>query len=85
MNNKEKTLFSDINLGASFRYIVTDQDGKRHMEISYQLAQTSDMNIPIPYSLSGLGETNNYIENFQAISGNYYKDKSKFKIKKKEI
>ena len=83
MNNKEKTLFSDINLGASFRYIVTDQDGKRHMEISYQLAQTSDMNIPIPYSLSGLGETNNYIENFQAISGNYYKDKSKFEDKKK--
>ena len=84
MNNKEKTLFSDINLGASFRYIVTDQDGKRHMEISYQLAQTSDMNIPIPYSLSGLGETNNYIENFQAISGNYYKDKSKFQDKKKK-
>ena len=83
MNNKEKTLFSDINLGASFRYIVTDQDGKRHMEISYQLAQTSDMNIPIPYSLSGLAETNNYIENFQAISGNYYKDKSKFQDKKK--
>ena len=70
--------FSDMNLGASYRYIVTDQSGDRHMDISYQLAQTSDMNIPLPYSLVGLGETNNYVENFQIISGNYYGNKNLF-------
>ena len=74
MNNKE--LYSDINLGATFRYIVTNQDGDRHMEISSQLPQTSDMNMPLPFSLSGLGETNNYVENFQIMSGNYYKTAS---------
>ena len=31
------------------------------------------MNIPLPYSLCGIGETNNYIENFHIISGNAYK------------
>ena len=74
MNNKE--LYSDINIGATFRYIVTNQDGDRHMEISSQLPQTSDMNMPLPFSLSGLGETNNYVENFQIMSGNYYKTAS---------
>ena len=70
MNDKEALY--DINIGASFRFIVTSKDGSRHMDISYQLAQTSDMNIPLPYSLMGLGETNNYVENFQILSGNYY-------------
>ena len=72
MNYKDVKFYSDANIGASFRYIVTDQSGARHMDISSQLAQTSDMNIPLPYSLSGINETNNYIENFQILSGNYY-------------
>ena len=75
----DKKAYYDANLGASFRYIVTDRDGSRHMDLWYQLAQTSDMNIPLPYSLIGIGETNNYIENFQILSGNYYKDLSMFK------
>ena len=70
----EKKDYYDVNLGSISRYIVTDQDGDRHMEISYQLPQTSDMSMPLPYSLSGLGETNNYVENFQIMSGNYYAD-----------
>ena len=74
MNYKDVKFYSDANIGASFRYIVTDQSGARHMDISSQLAQTSDMNIPLPYSLSGINETNNYIENFQILSGNYYQN-----------
>jgi integrin alpha FG-GAP repeat containing protein 1 len=77
MNDRKS--YYDMNIGASFRFIVTSKDGSRHMDISYQLAQTSDMNIPLPYSLMGLGETNNYVENFQILSGNYYKDSSMFK------
>ena len=68
----DRKIYSDMNIGASFRFIVTSKDGSRHMDVSYQLAQTSDMNIPLPYSLMGLGETNNYVENFQILSGNYY-------------
>ena len=75
ISSDEKDFYSDGNLGAIFRYVVTDKNGKRYLDLSYQLAQTSDMNIPLPYSLIGIGETNNYIENFQAVSGNYYSDR----------
>ena len=79
----DKNAYYDANIGASFRFIVTSKDGSRHMDVSYQLAQTSDMNIPLPYSLMGLGETNNYVENFQILSGNYLVlDKSKFEKEK---
>ena len=72
MNDKDK--FYDTNLGASYRYVVTDKKGDRHQDISYQLMQTSDTNIPMPYSIMGLDDTNNYVEYFQTISGNVLKD-----------
>ena len=68
--NHKKDLY-DANLGATFRYIVTNKKGDRHMDISHQLSQTSDTNIPLPYSLIGLDDTNNYVEYYQTISGNY--------------
>ena len=68
--NHKKNLY-DANLGATFRYIVTNKKGDRHMDVSHQLSQTSDTNIPLPYCLIGLDDTNNYVEYFQTISGNY--------------
>ena len=68
--NHKKDLY-DANLGATFRYIVTNKKGDRHMDVSHQLSQTSDTNIPLPYCLIGLDDTNNYVEYFQTISGNY--------------
>ena len=71
MNDKDN--YFDINVGSTFRYIVTDKKGSRHMDIAYQMIQTSDMNIPLPYSIMGLDDTNNYVEYFQTISGNIIK------------
>jgi hypothetical protein len=73
MNDED--YYFDSNLGATFRYIVTNKKGSRHMDISHQLTQTSDMNIPLPYSIMGLDDTNNYVEYFQTISGNIIKKK----------
>ena len=73
--NHQKNLF-DTNLGATYRYIVTDKNGDRHMDVAHQLSQTSDMNIPLPYSIMGLDDTNNYVEYFQTISGNYLNETS---------
>lgn len=73
MNDED--YYFDSNLGSTFRYIVTDKKGDRHMDISYQMTQTSDMNIPLPYSIMGLDDTNNYVEYFQTISGNIIKKK----------
>lgn len=69
MNNDDNYFNTDI--GTTFRNIVTSKNGDRHMDVSYQLAQTSDMNIPLPYSLMGLDLTNNYVEYFQTISNTY--------------
>lgn len=77
----DKNYFYDTNLGASYRYIVNDKNGDRHMDVTSQLAQTSDTNIPLPFALNGLDGTNNYVEYFETISGNYYSDSSKFKTK----
>ena len=40
------------------------------MDIKFQLEQTSDMNIPMPYSIMGLNDINNFVKYFQTISGN---------------
>ncbi len=40
------------------------------MDIKFQLEQTSDMNIPMPYSIMGLYDINNFVKYFQNISGN---------------
>ena len=48
------------------------------MDVGFQLAQTSDMNIPVPYTIMGLDDTNNYVEYFQTISGNILNSSVKF-------
>ena len=48
------------------------------MDVGFQLAQTSDMNIPVPYTIMGLDDTNNYVEYFQTISGNILNGSIKF-------
>lgn len=78
LTNNQTKLY-DSNIGATFRYIVTDKNGNRHMDVWHQLSQTSDMNIPLPYSLIGLDDTNNYVEYFQSISGNYLENEPKVK------
>ena len=40
------------------------------MDIKFQLEQTSYMNIPMPYSIMGLYDINNFVKYFQTISGN---------------
>jgi hypothetical protein len=75
-NNKKG--YFDTNLGATFRYIYTDEKGRRHMDVSFQMVQYSDMNIPIPYSFMGLFDTSYYIDYYHSISGNHYTKKEKF-------
>ena len=62
--------FYGSNFGASYRYNVTDKKGDYHMDIKFQLEQTSYMNIPVPYSIMGLYDINNFVKYFQTISGN---------------
>ncbi|MCQ2818078.1 MAG: hypothetical protein MJ252_12500 [archaeon] len=78
---KAKTLLSDslysAEVGTNYRYIATDNDGKRRMDYSWQLAMTADLAMSTPYSLVGIGRSNNYIENLIVISTSYDSSKAK--------
>jgi integrin alpha FG-GAP repeat containing protein 1 len=71
--NKNNVFYSN-ELGASYRFITTNIDGSRRMDSSVQAIQVNTPNsLNLPYSYFGIGRSNNYIENFHVISGNYLK------------
>jgi integrin alpha FG-GAP repeat containing protein 1 len=71
--NHRDTLFQ-YEMGANFRFITTDIDGNRRMDVSSQATQGSvTMNLNLPYGYVGIGRSNNYLENFHVISGKYVK------------
>ncbi|KAI9596507.1 hypothetical protein BDF19DRAFT_437639 [Syncephalis fuscata] len=48
--------------GASFKYTVIDRKGHKHAKEVVQLPQSAYLSLQLPYSLFGLGRTNNYVE-----------------------
>ncbi|KAJ1937017.1 hypothetical protein EC988_008016, partial [Linderina pennispora] len=50
--------------GASFKYLLVSDSGKKHVAQSPQVPQTAYRALSTPYSMIGLGRTNNYIEDF---------------------
>lgn len=75
----EKDKFYTTEIGTNYRYIVTNNDGTRRMDVAFQLSQTMDLSLNLPYALVGIGRSNNYIENFNVISNSndYQKIKTK--------
>ena len=57
-----------IEVGAGYHYVVTNNNGKRRIDYSWQLAQTGDLNLNLNYAYMGLGRTNNYLENLEIVS-----------------
>ena len=55
-------------MGAGYHYVVTNNNGKRRIDYSWQLAQTGDLNLNLNYAYMGLGRTNNYLENLEIVS-----------------
>jgi integrin alpha FG-GAP repeat containing protein 1 len=75
-----KGRFTTNEIGANYRYISTNLDGSRRMDVSFQSAQTNDLSLNLPYTYMGIGRSNNYIENFQVISSTILKrDEDNFK------
>ena len=69
----KKKKYSTLEFGASFRYVVTDNDGNRADNIVVQMPQTSGMTIPLPFAYQGIGRSNNYIEHLYVISTSFDK------------
>ena len=70
----KKDCFFCTEYGSSQRFITTNINGDRRMDLNLQ---TPQINVPgilsLTYAYLGIGRSNNYIENFHIISGNAYK------------
>jgi integrin alpha FG-GAP repeat containing protein 1 len=75
-----KNFFVTNELGANYRYIATNLDGSRRMDVSFQGIQTSDLFLNLPYAFLGIGRSNNYIENFHVISNTHVHGQDNYKI-----
>lgn len=70
----QKNTFFQYEIGVNSRFITTNLDGSRRMDLSLQAIQISTpLSLHMPYSYVGIGRSNNYIENFHVISGKYLK------------
>jgi integrin alpha FG-GAP repeat containing protein 1 len=78
--NEEKSYFAN-EIGTTFRFITTNIDGSRRMDLSSQAIQVSaPLALNLPYAFMGIGRSNNYIENFHVISGNYINLVDRYKL-----
>jgi len=69
----KKDCFYCTEYGSSQRFITTNINGERRMDLSLQSVQISSPGIlSLTFAYLGIGRSNNYIENFHIISGNSY-------------
>ena len=68
VTDKDNNDYNLIEVGAGYHYVVTNNNGKRRIDYSWQLAQTGDLNLNLNYAYMGLGRTNNYLENLEIVS-----------------
>ncbi len=74
-----KEVFYTNEIGANYRYISTNLDGSRRMDVSFQSVQTGSSYLNLPYAFIGIGRSNNYIENFNVISTSFAIGQSSYK------
>lgn len=75
-----KDIFYSNEIGVNYRYISTNLNGSRRMDVNYQMIQLGTNYLNMPYSYIGIGRSNNYIENFHVISTSFAKGYSNYKI-----
>ena len=69
----KKDCFFCTEYGSSQRFITTNINGARRMDLSLQSPQISSPGIlSLTFAYLGIGRSNNYIENFHIISGNAF-------------
>ena len=54
-----KGKFTTNEIGTNYRFISTNLDGSRRMDVSFQSAQTNELPLNLPYTYMGIGRSNN--------------------------
>jgi hypothetical protein len=52
---------STSTFGVTIQWLLTDIDGNKIVQLSNQKSQLNYGSLQLPYTLSGLGRTNNYV------------------------
>ena len=73
LNSIYQNMYASYNVGVSYRYIITNLNSSRRMDVNTQGHQLGCSSLNLPYTLIGIGRSNNYIENFQVISSTFIK------------
>ncbi|KAJ2315332.1 hypothetical protein IWW54_000359 [Coemansia sp. RSA 2705] len=63
-SDKHVRSYSGFLPGPSFKYLLVSDSGKKHVAQSTQAPQTAYRALFTPYTVIGIGRTNNYIEDF---------------------
>ncbi|KAI7834432.1 hypothetical protein BX661DRAFT_139245 [Kickxella alabastrina] len=63
-NEKHVRSYSGFLPGATFKYLVVSDSGEKHVAQSVQAPQSAYRALFTPYTIIGIGRTNNYIEDF---------------------
>ncbi|KAJ2159152.1 hypothetical protein GGF46_003240 [Coemansia sp. RSA 552] len=63
-SDKKIRSYSGYLPGPSFKYLLVSDSGKKHVAQSAQAPQTAYRALFTPYTVIGIGRTNNYIEDF---------------------
>lgn len=58
--------YSDVVVGASYRFVATDLNDDKFVIIGAQLYQTTYNSLQMQYTYLGVGRSNNYVESFNA-------------------
>lgn len=74
LNTRVSTQYRSIAIGVTYRYIATNLNGSRRVDVNYQALQFNLMSLFLPYTFIGIGRSNNYIENFHVISPTFTSD-----------
>ncbi|KAJ2646294.1 hypothetical protein IWW40_005530 [Coemansia sp. RSA 1250] len=56
--------YAGVLPGAAFKYMLINDDGRKHVAQAAQVPQTAYRALFTPYTVIGIGRTNNYIEDF---------------------
>ncbi|KAJ2805135.1 hypothetical protein H4R20_002213 [Coemansia guatemalensis] len=62
--NKHVRSYTGYMSGPTFKYLLVSDSGKKHVAQSAQAPQTAYRALFTPYTVIGIGRTNNYIEDF---------------------
>ena len=63
---KSQNIYNDYTIGAAYRFVITDMEDNKLVQVGSQRFQSGYMSLQLPFAFLGIGRSNNYVETFYA-------------------